>query len=73
LFGLAAGIDQNFGPRPPTGIELLGANIEFWYFREILIFFNALTLSFYAFAFFPWPVSTISQLRPAGADRSKDK
>jgi hypothetical protein len=49
-----------FWTEDPTGIKLLGANVELWYFC-ILVFFNVLTLSFYAFAFFPCPVSVVSQ------------
>jgi hypothetical protein len=49
-----------FWTEDPTGIKLLGANVELWYF-SILVFFNVLTLSFYVFAFFPCPVSVVSQ------------
>jgi hypothetical protein len=49
-----------FWTETPTGIKLLGIEVELWYFG-ILVFFNALTLSFYAFAFFPCLVPMISQ------------
>jgi len=47
-----------FWTEVPSGIYLFGTNVEFWYFA-ILVFFNVLTLSFYAFAFFPCLTRTI--------------
>ena len=49
----------SFWTKPPTGIDFLGINIEMWYFC-VLVFFNAVTLSFYTFAFFPYPIPIIS-------------
>jgi hypothetical protein len=46
----------------PSGTYIFGQTVELWYFI-LLLFFNALTLSFYAFAFFPCPVSTPSPER----------
>ena len=59
-----------FWTEKPTGATLLGANVELWYFA-ILVFFNILTLSFYAFAFFPCPVPAIpaERLRELVAER----
>ena len=51
-----------FWNKSPGGIDLLGINIEMWYFW-VLVFFNAVTLSFYAFAFFPYPIPVISYER----------
>jgi len=48
-----------FWTEAPSGIHLFGANVEIWYLA-ILVFFNALTLSLYAFAFFPCVTRTIS-------------
>ena len=52
----------SFWTKPPAGIDFLGINIETWYFY-VLVFFNAATLSFYAFAFFPYPIPIISYQR----------
>jgi hypothetical protein len=42
----------------PVHAQLLGIGVETWYFY-VLVFFNLITLSFYAFAFFPCPVFPI--------------
>jgi hypothetical protein len=42
-----------FYSKKPSGVELFGASAEFWYLA-VLLFFNGVTLSLYAFAFFPW-------------------
>lgn len=48
-----------FWTEAPSGTNILWISIEHWYFG-ILIFFNALTLSFYAFSFFPCVTRALS-------------
>jgi hypothetical protein len=51
-----------FWSGPPTSAKLLGASLEVWYFWS-LVFFNTLTLSVYAFAFFPCLVPAMPRQR----------
>jgi len=53
-----------FWTEQSSGIDIFGQKVELWYFVT-LVFFNTLTLSFYAFAFFPCRVFTISPKRMA--------
>ena len=44
----------------PSGVDLFGTRIELWYVL-VLSFFNLLTLSLYAFAFFPCVTRVLSE------------
>jgi len=63
----SSGIDI-FGQKVELSLDkkliIFGQKVELWYFVT-LVFFNTLTLSFYAFAFFPCRVFTISPKRMA--------
>jgi hypothetical protein len=62
-----------FGTETPSGIKLFGVNVELWYFAT-LVFFNILTLSFYAFAFFPCTIrmTSVEKLKPQIERRTRE-